>query len=111
MEHHRIAVASLVCMITIGSVMAFLAMSFHTDGPAFRSEFRSGLGQSVNGSQQSDRPDIGKVPTLAPPRHNVQPTEDTTMQMPSFGQTVYVQVEADHAEIEVGWAHSEFLGR
>ncbi len=108
---HNRGVALLVCMIAIWGMMVFFTISSYTNKLAFRPEFCTDLGQGVNGPRQTLGPDADKAPTLAPPRHNVPSVVDNNLHVPSIGQTVYVQVESDHAEIEVGWAHSELVER
>lgn len=111
MQHSRITVALLVCIFAVGGMLAFFAFGSSANGPANIPDFCRGFGQGCDGLQRPVGPDAAKVPTLAPPRDNLSSLADNKLHANSFGQPVYVQVETDRAEIEVGWAHSGFLGR
>jgi hypothetical protein len=91
--------------------MAFFAIGPSTNGPAMQPDLCIDDGQESIGSQQLQGPDAHKVPTLAPPRDSVPSISVNSLNPTLIGQTVYVQVETDRVEIEVGWANSELLGR
>ncbi|HEY4759282.1 MAG TPA: hypothetical protein VIH42_01745 [Thermoguttaceae bacterium] len=110
MEQVRIAIAMLVCMVVILCSMTIFANSSYTSDPALRPACCCDICQSDNGFRQTTRTDEGKVPTLAPPRCDSS-TADNSLHPLQIGQAVYIRVEADHAEIEVGWAPTDFLGR
>jgi len=111
MELLRTTVASLVGVVTVFCVMTILAISPYTRDPIFPAELCSDLVQSDIGQQHLPQPDADKVPTLAPPRIDALSTAVNSLHIPSFGQSVYVQIKTDRADIEVGWASGEFLGR
>ncbi len=111
MNHFRIAVANLLGMVVIFSLMAVLAISACTDSAAFRAEVCGKMVQGAISLPHSSHIDADKMPTPAPPRFDVQSEANNSVLSPSFGQPVYVQVKIDQAEIEVSWAPSDLLGR
>jgi hypothetical protein len=111
MEHVRTLISCFVGVIVITGSITIFAISPYHDNPAFEAESCDDLAQCTTMPQPVNHPDVDKTPTLAPPRTDGQSTADNALHTPSFGQTVYVQVKTDHADIEVGWAPSEFRGR
>jgi hypothetical protein len=112
MEHFRSAVACLVGVIAIVSLMAILVMSSNTQSQSCQTELCDLLVQCELGLPHAPEPDAGKEPTLAPPRiDDPVSTADNPVRTPSLGQSVYVQIKTDHSDIEVGWASGELLGR
>lgn len=111
MELLRTTVAILVGLAAIIGVLIIFAISSHTDGLAFRADLCSDLVQNDVGQQPAPQPDADKNPTLAPPHIDALSTAVDSLHTPPFGQTIYVQVKIDRADIEVGWASAEFLGR
>jgi hypothetical protein len=111
MERLGTAVASLVGVVAIICVIVTLAISSYTDRPALPLELCNDLVQCDIVRQPSTLFEGGKAPTLAPRRSDAPSTADSVSQKASLAQPVYVQVKTDHADIEVGWASGEFLGR
>ncbi|MGW8256182.1 MAG: hypothetical protein ACWGMZ_01725 [Thermoguttaceae bacterium] len=98
----RHAIATLAATLVICGLMALLAIH-----PCPASVF-SGAQLSIDSMPYANQPrqspglTASNSPTLAPPR-----TELT----PSFGQIVFLKVETDQDEIEVGWAKSALRER
>ncbi len=111
MEHLRIAVATLVGLIVILSLMVALVISSQTYNPSCPMEKCESFAQCEIPQQPSTGPDADKVPTLAPPRLITLSTTDSNLHTPPLGQSVYVQVKADRNDVEIGWASADFLGR
>jgi hypothetical protein len=111
MEHLRTAVATLVGLIAILSLMAILAIGSRVTNPLCPSESCDDSVQCDIPRQPMPGPDAGKTPTPAPPRLIGLSTSDKTLPSPPLGQSVYVQVKTDHSDIEVDWASADFLGR
>jgi hypothetical protein len=112
MEHLRSAVAGIVGVVAIFSLMAILVVSSKTQNQPCGTGLCSDVVQRNLELPHAPRPDAGKIPTLAPPRiDDTLSTADNSLQTPLFGQSVYVQVKTDRADIEVGWASGELLGR
>lgn len=110
MEHLRTAVACLVSTVAIMGLIAILLISSYTIHPLYRSDLCSDIVQS-DCRLHLPRADADKIPTLAPPRLHTPSTAEDTLHMPPVGQTVYVHVKTDRADIEVGWASGELIGR
>lgn len=112
MKHFNTTFASIISIVAILSVMAILAISSYKDTPALQAELCSDQAQCDVNLHHPHQPDVGKAPTLAPPRSiNALSKADHPLRTPSLGQAVYVQVKTDHSEIEVGWAPGEYMGR
>jgi hypothetical protein len=112
MARLRRAIASLICIAAILGLMALLMIS-GTRNPAYHTELCSDYVRCDIGRQHSTNPDTSKMPTLAPPRLKALSTTENSnsLHVPYPGQTVYVQVKTDRADIEVGWAPGDLLGR
>jgi hypothetical protein len=115
MQHIKTSIATLVSLVAILGIMGFLFVSSDVDSLAARVEMCDEVVQCDIPQQLAVQQKTDEVPTLAPPRDNNQSLDDNSDSAPKnaplFGQTVYVQVKTDHAEIEVGWASSEKMGR
>jgi hypothetical protein len=112
MKHLRSAVAGIVGVGTIFSLIAILVISSKTQNQPCRTGLCINVVQCSLEPPHAPMSDAGKVPTLAPPRiDDALSTADNSMQTSSFGQSVYVQVNTDRTDIEVGWASGELLGR
>jgi len=111
MEQFKNAVTSIVGIVSILGLMVFLAISSCIDSPTFRAELCSDRVPCDVRLKQSPQSDARKLPTLAPPCINTLSTTNNSLRTPLLGQPVYVQVKTDRAEIEVGWASGDYLGR
>jgi hypothetical protein len=112
MVNFRIFVAMLIGAVIVLGVMTILAVSSSTSQPALRQALLScELGKKIEIVRPAPKIKTDKVPTLAPPRTDIKPTADKSLHTPPLGQPVFVRIETDHNEIEVGWASPELMGR
>ena len=111
MEHFRISFSAIIGVVAIVCLMAILAVSACIDSPAFKAGLCNAFVQCDISQKSLPRPDASQMPTLAPPRAGDLSAKDGSLQALLIGQPVYVQVKTDRADIEVGWAPGEFMGR
>jgi hypothetical protein len=106
MESLRTTVACLACVFVISIMLVVLSISSHTNIPAFQVSDCDPAPCEI-ASRHPNQPIADQVPTPAPSRTDTPSKADVSSYVPEIGQTVYVQVKTDHADIEVGWASSD----